>query len=132
MACLEEDQVIFLEKKSKEGGKDFYIVQNNETLFDVAQKNGIRLQNLYEYNDLKGDEKIFAGSKLNLRPSSTEQVVLVKEEPVTSPSKTYSVQPKEGLFAISRKHGVTVAQLKEWNNLTDDNLKVGQQLIVSK
>jgi len=129
---LEDDQFIFLEKKSKEGGKDFYIVQNNESLYDVAQKNGIRLQNLYEYNNLKGDENIFAGSKLNLKPTSKDQPVLVKEIPVITPVKTYAVQPKEGLYAISKKYGVTVAQLKEWNNLTDDNLKVGQQLIVSK
>lgn len=129
---MEDDQFIFLEKKSKEGDMDFYIVQNNETLYDVAQKNGIRLQNLYEYNDLKGDENIFAGSKLNLKPTSKEQPVLVKEVPVNTSVKTYSVQPKEGLYAISKKYGVTVAKLKEWNNLTDDNLKVGQQLIVSK
>ena len=129
---LEDDQFIFLEKKSKEGDKDFYIVQNNESLYDVAQKNGIRLQNLYEYNNLKGDENIFAGSKLNLKLTSKDQPVLVKEIPVITPVKTYAVQPKEGLYAISKKYGVTVAQLKEWNNLTDDNLKVGQQLIVSK
>ncbi len=128
---LEEDQFIFLEKKSKEGEKDFYIVQSNESLYDVAQKNGIRLQNLYEYNNLKGDEKIFAGSRLNLRPSSKEQTVLVKEAPKANVI-TYAVQPKEGLYAISKRYGVTVAQLKEWNNLTDDNLKIGQQLIVSK
>jgi LysM repeat protein len=129
---LEEDQFIFLEKKSKEGDKDLYIVQSNETLYDVAQKNGIRLQNLYEYNDLKGDEKIFAGSKLKLKPAVKEETVLVKDAPAGIPVKTYSVQPKEGLYAISKKYGVTVSQLKEWNNLTDDNLKVGQQLIVSK
>ncbi|HUS00545.1 MAG TPA: glucosaminidase domain-containing protein [Chitinophagaceae bacterium] len=129
---LEEDQFIFLEKKSKEGDKDIYIVQSNENLYDVAQKNGIRLQNLYEYNDLKGNEKIFAGSKLKLKPAAKEETVLVKDAPVAVPLKTYSVQPKEGLYAISKKYGVTVSQLKEWNNLTDDNLKVGQQLIVSK
>jgi LysM repeat protein len=127
---LEADQFIFLEKKSKEGDADFYIVQNNESLFDVAQKNGIRLENLYEYNGLQGDEKIFAGSRLKLRPTVKEQTVLTKERP--NIPATYLVQPKEGLYAISKKHGVTVAQLKEWNNLTDDNLKVGQQLIVSK
>lgn len=129
---LEEDQVIFLEKKSKEGEKDFYVVQSNENLYDVAQKNGIRLENLYEYNNLKGGEKIFAGSKLNLKPASKEQTVLVKEEPRTVTAKTYAVQPKEGLYAISKKYGVTVAQLREWNNLTDDNLRIGQELIVSK
>ena len=129
---LEEDQFIFLEKKSKEGDKNFYIIQNNETLYDVAQKNGIRLQNLYEYNNLKGNENMVAGARLNLRSSSKERGIFVKEQLVASPAKTYSVQPKEGLYAISKKHGVTIAQLKEWNRLTDDNLKVGQQLIVSK
>lgn len=129
---LEEDQFIFLEKKSKEGDTDFYVVQNNESLFDVAQKNGIRLQNLIEYNNLGAGEKISTGSKLKLKPAAKEQTVLVKDEPVNVTPKTYSVQPKEGLYAISKKYGVTIAQLKEWNNLTDDNLKVGQQLIVSK
>ncbi|MDB5222044.1 MAG: LysM peptidoglycan-binding protein [Chitinophagaceae bacterium] len=129
---LEEDQFIFLEKKSKEGDKDFYIVQNNESLYDVAQKNGIRLQNLYEYNELRGDEKISAGSKLNLKAASKAPPVIVKQTFEITAVKTYAVQPKEGLYTISKRYGVTVAQLKEWNNLTDDNLKVGQQLIVSK
>ena len=129
---LENDQLIFLEKKSKEGDKDFYIVQSNETLFVVAQKNGIRLQNLCEYNDLKSDEKIYAGSRLKLKASVKDPTILTKQTIEISTIKTYAVQPKEGLYTISKKYGVTIAQLKEWNNLTDDNLKVGQLLIVSK
>ncbi len=129
---LEEDQFIFLEKKSKEGDKDFYIVQSNETLLDVAQKNGIRLQNLCEYNDLKNDEKIFAGSKLKLKASVKDPTILTKQTLDISTTKLYAVQPKEGLYTIAKKYGVTIVQLKEWNNLTDDNLKIGQQLIVSK
>lgn len=101
MDCWKTTSLFFL-KKSKEGDKDFYIVQNNESLYDVAQKNGIRLQNLYEYNNLKSDENIFAGSKLNLKPASKDQPVLVKEIPVITPVKTYAVQPKEGLYAISK------------------------------
>ncbi len=129
---LEDDQFIFLEKKQKEGDKDIYIVQNNESLYDIAQKNGIRLQNLYVYNELKEGEKIVAGSKLKLKSATKEQTVPVKQTLEITKVKIYAVQPKEGLYTISKKYGVTVAQLKEWNNLTDDNLKVGQQLIVSK
>jgi LysM repeat protein len=129
---LENDQYIFLEKKLKEGDKDFYVIQNNESLYDVAQKNGIRLQNLYEYNDLREDQKVFAGSKLKLKPSLKDPTILTKETIRITAIKIYAVQPKEGLYTISKKYGVTIAQLKEWNNLTDDNLKVGQQLIVSK
>jgi LysM repeat protein len=128
---LEKDQFIFLEKKSKEGEKNFYILQQNESLYDVAQKNGIRLRSLYEYNSLKQDEQVYAGTKLNLRPSGSEPVI-VKEEIVEAEEKVHAVQSKEGLYAISKKYGVTVMQIKEWNNLPDDNLKVGQQLIISK
>lgn len=34
------------------------------------------------------------------------------------------------LWSISRTYGVTVKQLKQWNNLTDNIIQVGQRLIV--
>jgi len=129
---LEKDQFIFLEKKYKQGDKDFYIVQQNESLYDVAQKNGVRLENLCEYNNLNKDENVYAGTKLNLRPVANSQVLSNEEKIISDVAKVHAVQPREGLYAISRKYGVTVSQIKEWNNLPDDNLKVGQQLIISK
>ncbi len=128
---LTEDQYVFLEKKSAQGDKDFYIVQQNENLYDVAQKNGIRLPDLYAYNNLKGNEKFFAGKKLFLKPVNN-QVVAVQSDTKNTSAKMHEVQPKEGLYAISKKYGITVLQIKEWNNLSDDNLKIGQQLIISK
>ena len=44
----------------------------------------------------------------------------------------YSVQSKEGLYSIAKKHQVSVEQLKDWNNLNGENLSVGQQLIIAK
>jgi LysM repeat protein len=127
---IDKDQVIFLEKKSKEGEKDFYILQQDETLYDVAQKNGVRLQSLYEYNTFSINEIPSEGTKVNLKPGSANMVSL-NEGIVTSKPNSHAVQPKEGLYAISKKYGVTVTQIKEWNNLAGDNLKVGQQLIIS-
>ena len=128
---LEKDQYIFLEKKSREGEKDFYIVQSNETPYDVAQKNGVMLQNLCEYNKISQNEIIYAGTKINLKPGIDNPGQL-NEEIISNVAKVHAVQPKEGLYTISKKYGVTVSQIKEWNNLPDDNLKVGQQLIISK
>ncbi len=124
---LEKGQYIFLEKKSKVGEMDTYIVQKDETMYDVAQKNGIRLKELMEYNGLTADQKIAAGTKLFLK----EKTAITQDTKQTG-LRTHEVQPKEGLYAISKKYGVTVQQLKEWNNLTDENLRIGQQLIVSK
>ena len=40
--------------------------------------------------------------------------------------------PNHTLWAISRKYGTTVEQLKSWNNLKSDILVVGQKIIVKK
>ena len=134
---LDKDQYIFLEKKQKEGDHDYYIAQQNETLYDIAQKNGIILQSLYDYNNISSADNIYPGTKIFLRPSLAKKD-LNKNNPIfvsTSPLvdlKTHKVQPKESLYAISKKYGVSVNDLKAWNNLKDDNLKPGQQLIISK
>lgn len=45
---------------------------------------------------------------------------------------THTVVSGENLFRISQKYGVTVEEIKKWNNLPDNNIKVGQKLIINK
>ena len=135
---LDKDQYIFLEKKQKLGDRDYYIVQQHETLYDVAQKNGIILQSLYDYNDISSADNIYPGTKILLRPSLVKEVSNTaynsdsQNSSLATELKTHEVQPKENLYAISKKFGVSVEQLKQWNNLKGNNLTVGQQLIISK
>ena len=138
---LDKDQYIFLEKKQKLGDKDYYIVQQNESLYDVAQKNGVQLQSLYDYNNISSADNIYPGTKIYLRPPLVKVVSNkinsndnTNLQTSSSPGelKTHEVQPKESLYAISKKYNVSVSQLKEWNNLKSDSLKTGQQLIISK
>lgn len=42
------------------------------------------------------------------------------------------VAQKETLYSISKKYNITVAQLQAWNNLSDNGIRIGQQLIVRK
>ena len=44
----------------------------------------------------------------------------------------YTVQRGDTLYRISKEHGVTVNQLKDWNNLVGDTISIGQRLVVSK
>ena len=50
----------------------------------------------------------------------------------TGSGKSHTVAKGETLFSISRQHGVTVGDLKDWNNLPDNLIKPGQKLIVSR
>ena len=121
---LSKDQYIYLAKKSKTGNQKFYIVQPGETPNDVAQLTGMQLKYLLEYNNLNADVKLSAGTKLVLQPDFKNASVIK--------SKIHLVEPKEGLYSIARNYNVTVQQLKEWNKLESDNLKIGQEIIISK
>jgi LysM repeat protein len=43
---------------------------------------------------------------------------------------THIVESGDTLYNISRRYGVTVDQLKQRNNLTNDTIRVGQQLFI--
>lgn len=141
---LDKGQYIFLEKKRKEGKNDFCIAEANETMYDIAQKYGVILQNLYAYNQLTPDDYIVAGTKVFLKPNPTASdnsqsaignqpsTTILKAEGSKVKTQIHEVVPKESLYSISKKYHVSVDELKKWNNLSGDNLKIGQQLIISK
>ncbi len=70
---LNTAQLIFLEKKSKKGTKDIHIVEANETLREISQKEGIQLTTVMEYNGLQKGMEPARGEKIYLKypaPSS--------------------------------------------------------------
>lgn len=67
MDILDTDRLLFIERKQKKGAADVHEVGANETLHEISQKEGIRLESLLEYNKLKKDSKLAAGQKLFLR-----------------------------------------------------------------
>jgi LysM repeat protein len=44
----------------------------------------------------------------------------------------HEVKASDTLYAISRQYNVTIAQLKQLNGLLDDNLSIGQLLVITK
>lgn len=57
--------------------------------------------------------------------------------PVPAPAQTGSspavhvVQAGETIFRIARQNGVSVQQIRQWNNLKSDVIEVGQQLAIA-
>jgi len=128
---IEKDQVIFLEKKGIAAASAYYITKKDEIPLDIAQQYGIQLQSLLDYNQITSNAVIAAGTKLYLQNAG--QAGLTQQNNFTPNTKQmHEVQPKEGLYAISKKYNITVNQLKEWNNLATDSLAIGQQLIVAQ
>lgn len=136
---LVRNQLLFLQRKRKSGDKDIHRVIANETLYDIAQSEGIRLESLLEYNFLQEYMQPAPGENLYLRATAPGRPKLLADlagggtdmanNAVTS---THVVQDKETLFSIARKYNTTVAKLREWNKMAAGDVRIGQELVIYK
>lgn len=101
-----------------------------ETMFSIARHYNVSVDDIKAWNNLK-DGNLSVGQEILIRQKPAGQVEEVKPPPTPSAARTHTVAPKETLFSISRLYGMSVAQLKEWNNLTADEVKIGQVLTVA-
>ena len=124
---LAEDQWIYLERKHKEGNRDTYTALQNESLHSISQNNGIQLAMLAQYNNLPQQEVVKKGTVINLRPGLAANL-----PQAAAVQKMHEVQPREGLYSIAKKYNVSVEDIKQWNQLSSNDLQMGQQLIIAK
>ncbi len=99
---------------------DFYVVQKGDNLIAIAKRYNTTLAQIQEWNNLD-ETVVFQGTKLRIAPIQPQYR-----------TEEYTIVKGDNLGVIARKYGVTVADLKEWNNLEDTNIKVGHTLIISK
>jgi LysM repeat protein len=59
-----------LERKQKKGDKDFHVVAANETLHDICQKEGVRIDCIMQYNNIKKNTEPVTGEKIYLKATA--------------------------------------------------------------
>lgn len=95
------------------------VVQPGDTLYDIALRHGVSVDDLIAFNDLDGTV-IHPGQELSL--SAGDRV----PEPLT-----VTVGPGDSLWAIAHRYDTTVAAIAAANSLTDTNtLHPGDRLVV--
>ena len=81
MNILDQDRILFIEKKQKYGASEIHTVTGTETLYSVAQKEGVQLSTLLTLNPkIPKDSILQVGQKLKLR---AEKII----KPVSKKSK---------------------------------------------
>lgn len=84
---LNTPQLIYLEKKSKRGSNEIHIVEANETIRDISQKEGVQLSTVLEYNGLQKGMEPARGEKIYLKfpaPSSPRLAAAANYNTVSS------------------------------------------------
>lgn len=94
----------------------WYTVQQEDSLFSIAQQFGTTIQQLKSANQLT-DDSLTAGQRLFI-PVSVSKVI------------TYTVQPGDSLYKIAQQYDTTTESIMVLNHLRSPNLYVGQRLII--
>lgn len=102
-----------------------YIVQRGDTLYSIANKYGVSVSELMNYNNLTSN-LISIGDTLYI---PTGQII---EDVVSTDYDTYTVVSGDTLYSIANKYNTSVSNLRNINNLSSDILSVGQKLLVPK
>ena len=102
---------------------EVYIVKSGDTLYSIASRFGVNVDDLRRYNNLSGNV-LSIGQQLYI---PTGQMV---DDIVGTDYETYIVKTGDNLSNIASRYGISVNDLRSINNLTNDTLFIGQQLLV--
>lgn len=94
-----------------------YNVQTGDSLWKIADKYEVSVDQLKELNQLDSD-LIFPNQKLTI-------------DKETNQTDSYTVQKGDSLSKIAGKFNISVGELKSWNSLNSDLIVIGQQLAVT-
>ncbi|MEX6015250.1 LysM peptidoglycan-binding domain-containing protein [Mammaliicoccus sciuri] len=101
---------------------DSYKVVKGDTLYSISKRSGKSVTNIKKWNKLKSDTlEIGQILKLKAPATNTGNTTAIK-------GNTYKVVKGDTLYSISKRSGKSVANIKKWNKLKSDTLKIGQTL----
>ena len=106
--------------------------KRKETLFGIAQKYGITVEEIKKYNKFLYSRGLKKGDKLMIPQYEKKIVSQTTSETDTNTTLTaiHEVQPKETFYGIARKYGISVAELKALNPEIKEGLPIGTKLYV--
>lgn len=130
--------------------KLIYTVKRGDTIGHIAEWFGCRSADIRNWNDIPYGRPIRAGQDLDVyvddgkaaRYSRINQLSFDEKEKMFrghsrstaeqagEDTGSYLVREGETLEVIAREHGVTIAQIKRWNNLTSSTIRIGQRLVI--
>ena len=111
---LSVGQNLIIPGKKADISSNEYVVKKGDTLYGIANKYNVSVDNLKSYNNLSTDSL------------SIGQIIKIPDNNVSG--NEYVVKSGDSLYSISKKYGVSVDELMSVNNLKSTVLSVGQVL----
>ena len=104
-------------------GSNYYVVKKGDSLWSIAREYGLSVAELKALNNISSNTLHIGDTLLVSSVNSTDNNIS---------DEYYTVKSGDTLWGIARKYNMSVNDLKSLNNLSSNNLSIGQKLIVSK
>ena len=111
-----------------------YTVQKGETLYQIAKSQSTSVEALTKANPTINPQRLRPGDVLRLpssptpsTPAKTNPSPTVQTKP-TPPTEWVRIKKGDSLAKISREYHVSIEDLRRWNRLSGDTLRLGNLL----
>ena len=132
---IDESPEEVFQEKIKQSSVDVHVVIAGESLYAIAKKYDLTVEDITKWNGLEKNEAIRPGQKLQVAEPVEVGVLGEYEEkpvrPASNREQTHQVKPDETYYSISRAYDVTIEEILDRNKLSlDVPIKPGQQLVI--
>ncbi len=140
---IRRNNVLVIPSKAVKISKDASVtfinhkVKRKETLFGIAKKYNITVDDIKKFNEEVAKEGLKKGDRIAIPVYKTKTAAVVetdsgKDEEGTkteeATSETYIVKAKETKWGIAHSYGLTIEELEAINPEIKDGLKIGQEI----
>jgi membrane-bound lytic murein transglycosylase D len=107
-------------------GAATYTVRSGDTLGQIAEEQGVPISTLRRLNGLSSRQtRIYPGQQLYVREAPTPTYASADIGPMS-----YRIRSGDTLSRIARRFGVSIDDIREWNNISSDHIVAGDQLTI--
>lgn len=100
-----------------------HLVKKEETLYQIARLYNISLQDIYHLNNTS-DSLISVGQEIIINADNSVNTSTIN----TIHDDIHIVEKGETLYGLSKTHTISIARLKELNQLNSNTISIGQKL----
>jgi len=112
-------------------GKIEHMVRPGETLFGIAGKYNVTVNDIKKWNSLSSNT-ISIGERLTVyvNEDKAAEINEVREKEENNGKKVHVVNRGETIYSVASKYNISTDDIIDWNRLDNNSIYVGQELVV--
>ena len=108
-----------------------YTVKSGDNLSSIAKRFKVDVDQLVKWNNIKNKNSINVGQVLIVSNNSNNNSSSNQNSNSDSNKIVYTIKSGDNLSSIAKKYGVSLDQIKQWNNISNVNvIQVGQKITI--